>query len=89
MAHLRLNDALKREAKGEMLRIIRDVGPRSIKELQGTPKFHGMRTLSLNQVRSVLSELLEEQLIDVFWMCRGRCYGYNEYTLTKAGREAI
>jgi hypothetical protein len=52
---MRLVKEQREKAKAELLTIVLH-GPRTTGELQGTPQFHGGRTLSHWQIRTVLRE---------------------------------
>ena len=55
---MRLNPIEAAKAKAELVEILRSF-PAGLRtsQLMGTPRFHGMRTLSLRQVRKLLEEI--------------------------------
>ena len=60
---MRLTEAQRLEAKVELLWILKRKGELRAKQLIGTPKFHGERTLSLSQVLYLLRDLAHLGLV--------------------------
>ena len=65
MAHFRMNQTLKAKAKEDVLDVLRAHYPSglSLKDLanHGTRRFHGMRTMTVNQLRPLIKELEVEK----------------------------
>lgn len=59
---IRLTGKVRESAKTELLHILREKGPQKTGDLIGTLKFHGGRTLSLKQVRTLLQNDLRDQV---------------------------
>ena len=65
---MRLTAKLREQAKDELLGILKKGGSRTIAELQGTPLFHGERTLSYRQIGNLVRELCEMgKITEIVW----------------------
>ena len=69
---MRLREEQRQKTKAELLAILVH-GPRITGQMQGTPHFHGRRTLSLYQIRTLLRET--GKVVE-------RAYGIGMYTST-------
>lgn len=61
---MRMNKQQRQEAKDEIYEILSHRAMRS-RDLSGTPKFHGWRTLSYRQVYSILRQLRDKGKVEM------------------------
>jgi hypothetical protein len=77
MAHLRLTGLLKQAAVAELTQLLEEQ-PRGLRrnDLQGTNKFHGMRTLTPNQIRACLKSIPNISYWTERFGLYARCYWF-------------